>query len=154
MFLIDEIVESKLTLERLWEKIKAKPYAIRNWFCDSAGKQTREQTGISNVSWFQQSPRNIHFKYRNTAISYGIPLVRSFIQNGMGQKKLFIDPRCRKTIDQMKSYRYPEKDGIIGEVPVKEHDHCCDALRYYFVNRHDFTRAGPQAQSFNRWSFR
>lgn len=148
--LFDEIVAQGMTLEKLISAITAKNYRIKNWYCDAAGTQTREQTGISNVKWFHQ--RGIHFKYRRTAISYGIPIVRSFIRNGMGQAKFFIDPRrCRKSWDQLLSYRYKEKDGILTEDIVQEKDDCPDMIRYYFVNRHDIFKPKEEFSNMDRW---
>ena len=137
IYLFDEIIEQGLTIEDLFNKIKAKGYNIKEWYCDAAGDQTRENTGISNVDWFWKHHK-IAFKSRRTAITYGIPIVRTYIKNGIGQRKFLIDPRCRKSIDGIKNYRYPEKNGIIiDEKPVKEDDDACDMIRYYFVNRHD-----------------
>lgn len=150
VYLFDEIVGSKIKLDDLWRRIVDKGYDIHKWYCDVAGKQTREQSGISNIEYFR-SNFGIKFSYRQTAISYGLPLVRSHIRNRLGQAKLFIDPRCRKSWDQMKNYRYAEKNGIMSEEPVKENDHCPDMIRYYFVNRHDFTRKGPDFEELGRW---
>ena len=150
IFLFDEIVQSKLKLDQMWGLIRDRGYNINRWYCDTAGKQTREQSGISNIQYFKDN-YSISFEHRQTAISYGIPLVRSFIRNTLGQAKLFVDPKCRKSWDQLKNYRYAEKNGIMQEEPVKENDHCPDMIRYYIVNRHDFTRQGPQMESMGRW---
>ncbi len=150
VFLFDEIVGSKIKLDELWERIKSRGYSVHRWYCDVAGKQTREQSGISNIEYFRTA-FGIKFQYRQTAISYGIPLVRSFIRNKLGQAKFFVDPKCRRSWDQMKNYRYAEKNGIMQEETVKENDHCPDMIRYYFVNRHDFTRTGPDFEEMGRW---
>lgn len=149
VILFDEIVRSKMTLEELYGRILDKKYNIKEWFCDSAGAQTREQSGISNVAWFRR--RDVHFKYRNTAISYGIPIVRSYIRNGLGQVKFYIDAKCKKSIDQIRNYHYPEKQGVVDEVPKKQHDHCCDAIRYFFVNKLDDRRHKEQYKEVDRW---
>lgn len=155
VYLFDEIVGSKLTLDQLWDRIKAKGYHINHWICDIAGNQEREQTGISNISWFKQAPRNIHFKYRSTAINYGIPIVRSYIKNGLGQRKFFIDEvKCPKSLDNMKNYSYPQKDGmILNENPLKENDDCVDAIRYMFVNHLDYNIDKQPFKELNRWKF-
>jgi hypothetical protein len=133
VYLFDEIVESNLSLEMAYRKILVKPYLIKDWCCDIAGNQEREQTGISNVIWFRQ--RNIHFKFRSTAITYGLPIVRSYIKNGKGETKLYVAANCVKSIDGIKQYKYKETNGIIlNETPEKVDDDVCDALRYFFVN--------------------
>jgi hypothetical protein len=153
VYLFDEIVGSKITLDQLWERIKAKPYKISEWICDIAGNQEREQTGLSNVQWFKQSPRNISFKYRSSAINYGIPIVRTYIKNGLGQRKFIIDEgRCPKSLDGVRNYSYPEKEGIIvNDLPLKKNDDAVDAIRYFFVNKLDYNKPKDTFVEFNRW---
>lgn len=137
VYAFDEIVKSKLTVEKLYNIIMAKPYRINEWICDIAGNQEREQTGISNVEWFKS--KGIPFTFRSVGIQTSISIVRSFIRNTKGQARLFIDEKqCPKLLDNMRNYSYPEKNGIVqNENPVKENDDACDALRYYFANKHD-----------------
>lgn len=152
VYVIDEIAQSKLKLETLYSLIMAKPYKIHKWYCDIAGSQEREQTGISNIAWFKQAPRNIHFTYRTSGIMHGVSIMRSYILNAKGQRRFFIDPRCENLIDGMRNYKYPTKDGmIVGELPEKKDDDCVDAARYYFVNRLDFTRPKDTFNELNRW---
>jgi hypothetical protein len=153
VYLFDEIVGSRITLEDLWDRIQSKRYKIKEWVCDIAGNQEREQTGLSNVQWFGQKPRLISFTYRSSAINYGIPIVRTYIKNGLGQRKLIIDEtRCPRSLDGLKSYSYPEKNGVIlNENPVKKDDDCVDAIRYFFVNKLDYGRKGETFNHFSRW---
>ena len=153
VYLFDEIVGSKISLEQLWDRIKAKGYKIDHWYCDIAGNQEREQTGISNITLFKQAPRNIHFKYRSTAVNYGIPIVRSFIKNGLGQRKFFIDEvRCPKSIDNMRNYSYAQKDGmILNENPLKISDDVCDSIRYFYVNHLDYNLDKQPMKNLPRW---
>lgn len=159
VYLFDEIVGSRLTLEILWDRIQAKKqeygqdtFRIKDWVCDIAGNQEREQTGYSNVQWFAEKPRSISFKYTSSLISYGIPIVRSYVRNGMGQTKFFIDEiKCPKSTDGLKTYSYPEKNGvIISETPVKKDDDCVDGVRYFFVNILD-KKLGDTFNTFSRW---
>jgi len=152
IYQIDEIVASKMTLEQLWTKMQAKPYRINNYYCDIAGSQEREQTGISNIQWFKQSPRNIYFKYRTSAVVHGISVVRSFIKNAKGQIRFFISEQtCPKTIDDMRNFSYDVKNGIASsEIPKSKPD-SSDAMRYYFVNRHDYTRTKDSFEELSRW---
>lgn len=152
VFLFDEIVEQKLKREDLWRKIQDKGYKIKNWYCDPAGKQSRaEADGLSMIKWFEQSPRNVQFVHKRSRVAYSISIVRSHIKNSLGQRKFFISPRCRKSWDQMKNYRYAEKSGIITEEPVKEKDDCPDMIRYYFHNRHDIFESEDQMVNLPRW---
>ena len=133
VYLFDEIVSSKLKIEQVYAKIMAKPYKINGWCCDIAGNQEREQTGISNIRWFKN--KNIYMKHRKTAVTYGIPIVRSFIRNGKDEVNFYISRNCVKSIDGMRQYRYAEKDGIIlNENPIKLDDDAVDMIRYFYVN--------------------
>lgn len=143
VYLIDEIIGSRLTLEELYRQIMAKGYQITDWDCDIAGSQEREQTGKSNIKWFND--RGIHFKTRTSAVTYGISIVRSYIKNTKGQIKFYVSSRCKKSIDGLRQYRYPEKDGIIqNENPIKKDDDACDMIRYFFVNFFDRTISQPR----------
>jgi PBSX family phage terminase large subunit len=137
VYLFDEIVKSKLKIDKLYDLIMQKPYKITEWICDIAGNQEREQTGISNVQWFKE--KGITFKFRTSAINYGVSIVRSYIRNTKGVARFYIDSKkCPKTLDNLYNYSYEEKKGVIvSENPVKENDDAVDALRYYFVNKHD-----------------
>jgi PBSX family phage terminase large subunit len=133
VYLFDEIVASQMTIEKLYNQIMAKPYQYKDWCCDIAGNQEREQSGRSNIAWF--ADKHIHFKQRRTAINYGIPILRSLILNGRGERKLYIAANCVKSIDGVKQYHYPEKNGqVTNEMPIKKDDDVVDALRYFVVN--------------------
>lgn len=157
VYLFDEISETKLTLQKLWERIEQKVAQhkidnVKGWACDIAGNQEREQTGYSNVQWFRNT-HQIAFKYRSTAINYGIPIVRTYICNGLGKRKFLIDARCKRSIDGLKRYSYPEKDGVIlNENPVKKDDDEVDVDRYFFVNFLDPNKPKDQFQAVNRWA--
>ena len=133
VYLFDEIVGSRLKINDLYNQIMARPYNITGWCCDIAGNQERELVGISNVQWFKRN--GVNFKFRKSGINYGISIVRSFVRTMKGQAKFFISSNCVKSIDGMKQYRYPEKDGIIqNELPIKKDDDAVDMIRYFFVN--------------------
>lgn len=135
VYMIDEIVESRLLLEQLYEKIVSKSYNITDYCCDIAGDQEREQIGRSNMKWFRD--KGIHFKARRSAVQSGLALVRSFIKNTKGVRRFYVSAQCKKSIDAMRQYRYAERDGmILNENPVKAKDDPCDMIRYYFVNFH------------------
>ena len=136
VYVFDEIVENRLLLDKLYDKIMAKilNYGINGWVCDIAGDQEREQIGRSNVGWFRE--KGIHFKMRRTAVGYGIAILRSFVKSASGKVRLYMHERnCPNTVDALRRYRYQEKNGVIlNENPIKKDDDPCDALRYFFVN--------------------
>lgn len=58
----------------------------------------------------------------------GIQMIRELFLN----KRLFINRRCVNLISEFESYAYEE--GRDNEVPIKENDHCIDALRYVVLS--------------------
>lgn len=152
VYLFDEIFSSRMTINELWDRMKSKPYRVHNYYCDIAGNQERELAGRSNTAWFKKEA-NVHFKYRQSGILHGISIVRSYICNARGQRKFYIDEvTCPHSVAGLKSYRYEEKNGmIVSEMPLKKDDDAVDMMRYYFVNRHDFTRTGEQFTELNRY---
>ena len=100
-----------------------------------SGNQEREQTGKSNVRWFLDNT-GIRFKYRTSRVNAGCAVVRSFVKNANDRIRFHISSNCPETIDGMKRYKYPEKDGIIqNENPEKLDDDAVDMIRYYFMYR-------------------
>lgn len=61
-------------------------------------------------------------------IAAGINSVRELFK----QNRLHIHKSCQNLLEELESYRYPEKrdERNESEVPVKENDHALDALRY------------------------
>jgi len=152
VYLFDEIHASKMTLEVMWQKMLAKPYRIMEYYCDIAGLQTREQSALSNIAWFKQAPRNVHFKYRTSAIAHGISLVRSYIHNMRGQRRLYIDQvSCSKTVDEFRNYSYKERNGEVTETPNADGEDALAALRYFFINKLDYTRTKDSFEELSRW---
>lgn len=70
------------------------------------------------------------------SVEVGINRVRQRLEPyETGHPKLLIHPRCQNTVREMESYSLQKsKNGIWHEVPVKENDHACDALRYGVVH--------------------
>lgn len=141
VYILDEICQPRITVldGQLWSLIisKADQHGIKNvkaWICDIAGLQEREQTGISNVMWFKDK-KKINFLMRRTPVLYGLSIMRNYIQDGLGRKKLVVHKRCNKLHDQLKMYRFNTKNGeVLNENPVKKDDHGIDSCRYFFIN--------------------
>src|SRR5690606_2917461 len=61
----------------------------------------------------------------NNDITTGIQTVASFVGPGFT-----VDPDCVHTIAEFESYQYPEEGKRDNDKPLKQNDHCMDALRY------------------------
>jgi hypothetical protein len=74
------------------------------------------------------------FTQGNDWVNSGIDKVKQMLKvnTQLGRPQLFVFKNCENTIREFESYRWMEKKNIITdkEVPVKENDHCMDALRY------------------------
>jgi hypothetical protein len=117
VYVFDEIVKSKMTIDQLYSQIMSKPYNIDEWICDIAGSQEREQTGISNIKWFEA--KGIKFKYRACTINHSISIVRSFIKNSKGINRLFVDEgKCPKTVDNIRNASTASSFSFNGFSPV------------------------------------
>lgn len=151
LYVFDEIVESRLTLDSLASRMRSKGYKIQEYWCDVSGKQTREQSGISNIDWFHKNHK-IDFRFMKSEIGYGIAAVRAKLKDGAGRFKLkFDEVKCPKTIDHHKNYHYPVNDGrIVSELPVDKDQDACDALRYLIFGKFNTIRETQKMKSFNQ----
>ncbi len=55
----------------------------------------------------------------------GIQRVTAAIADG-----LTVDPSCIQTLAEFEQYQYPDEGKSGGDKPIKQNDHCLDALRY------------------------
>ena len=140
--MIDEIEhKTNIKTDELAEMIKAKNYRVMQYYGDPAGLQAQGQSGVGDIEIFKK-----HGIYVNTitdrasrSVSAGINHVRSFIENASGDRFLHLNSNCIGMAEDLESYRYPEaqegKD--LRTEPLKDgyHDHGCDQLRYFFINK-------------------
>ena len=115
-YVTDEFYKTKQSTEQLIEVCKTfKPNRI---YPDSAEPDRIQMMRMAGLNVLQTSKD----------IVAGLDGIRQlFLQN-----RLFIHKKCKNLIVELETYRYPEKrtDSNEKELPVKENDHACDALRY------------------------
>ena len=140
--MIDEIIHKKnVKTDELALKIKAKPYNVLKYFGDPAGMQAQGQAGLGDIEIFRKKGIVVNTKRDKTSksIASGISHVRSFIENAQGERHFHINKKCTGIMMDLENYRYPEpKEGSdLKPEPVKDgyHDHGCDMIRYFFINR-------------------
>ena len=143
IYLVDEIIhkENMRTLD-LVNEIKSRNYRLARVFGDPAGYQVQASVGMGEAEIFYQMTGHRVYSVRDHAsrnINSGISHVRNFILSADGTRRLHISEKCPGIIEDLESYRYPEtKDGKeVKDAPLKDgiHDHGCDALRYFFINK-------------------
>ena len=82
------------------------------YFADPSGRQEIEE----------MNSLGIMVKGSINDVAMGIERVADRGKTG----RLMVSPECRNLISEAETYRYKEET----DKPIKEHDHCCDAMRY------------------------
>ena len=143
-YVFDEIYKERYSIEQLKSliletlvKYSIKKRFIKAIYTDPAGNAEEITSGISPVDYLRQDFPVIN---KGSSIAPGLALVRSFIKNSLGERKLFVHKRCKDTIRSLYGYTYEQysknKEHVIKEEPFKDglNDHAADALRYFFIN--------------------
>jgi hypothetical protein len=142
---IDEYVRSRATIDVHVAEIKSRTPCteaqVAATFCDPAGAGVNDVTGTSAVR--EMRTLGINVRFRRSGILAGIELIRRAVRAGDGKSRLVISPKCRRLIEAMRCYHYPDSgSAAAGELPLKDglYDHPIDALRYFFVNNTHSTK--------------
>ena len=142
VFVFDEIVHEKnIKTDVFAEMIMAKNYNVRSYYGDPAGYNVQSQSGMGDIEIFRRKGINVYSVRDKVSrkLEAGISHVRGFIENAEGERFLHVSEKCEGLISDLSSYAYPEHipGSPLKPEPVKDgyHDHGCDALRYFFVNR-------------------
>jgi PBSX family phage terminase large subunit len=132
MWQIDEIVmQNSNTQELSDELIRRYPQSRITCYPDPAGRQRKTSAGgqtdftiLQNAGFSVKAP-NSHNPVRD-----GVNAVNSMLCSAGGQRRFFVDPRCKRLIECLERHNY--KPGTT--VPDKDagYDHLTDAARYYF----------------------
>jgi hypothetical protein len=114
---------------------------------DPAGTQRKTSAGgltdhkiLYNAGFIVKSPN------KHNAVRDGNNAVNAKLCNVKGERTLFIDPKCKKTIDALAKHSYKDN----SSVPDKDtgFDHMADAIRYYidyvFPVKRDLPEYVPQ----------
>jgi len=145
----DEIYAERLDIEQLEHLILIKlqehgltPDAVKEIYTDPAGNAEELSSGISPVDFLRQSDFRWHVGNKGSQIAPGIAMVRSYLCAANGKRRYYITDNCRETIRSLSGYTYTKqskKYETIKEEALKDgiHDHMCDAIRYFFVNKFD-----------------
>lgn len=148
VYQLDEIYLSRTPIEQLEYKMNElcikhglHKSNIKYVYTDPAGNADEISSGISPVDYLREKGWIVENK--GSEVAPGLALVRSYVLNAAGDRRYFVHERCKETIRSMYGYCYklgvhdrqteePDKDGV--------HDHACDAVRYFFVNRFDHAK--------------
>lgn len=118
----DEYVQRHRTVERHAKALQdSKEYEAT--ICDPSGateRATLADHGIYSIAYPSE-------------IVEGLEAVRQSLKmRDDGKPGLVVSSQCKETIREFNLYSYRETGDL--EKPMKEYDHCMDALRYFIVN--------------------
>ncbi|MBR1890122.1 MAG: terminase family protein [Clostridia bacterium] len=96
---------------------------------DSAAKQRTLASSKNVVELFYDNGIVVNANV-NKDVFAGISVVKSYIKNADGRRRLFIFKNCVNMIREIKNYWWGDDD-----LPVKKDDHSMDELRYFLMSR-------------------
>lgn len=148
----DEISMNSSNTDEMVEEIRNRyPTQRIVVYPDPSGKRQQTSSGgrsdhtiLTNAGFVVKAPN------RHNPVRDGINAVNSKLKSATGKRTLFIDPKCKKTIDSMEKYSY--KEGT--QIPDKDAgaDHFADAVRYavdyLFPIKRDYTPEQLEPQRF------
>jgi PBSX family phage terminase large subunit len=123
------------------DRLKEYNYSVSDLkmnYCDPAGEAYELSSGASPVDMMRAA--GFQIKNKASKIAPGIAQVRSYIRNCDGVRRFKVCKKCKETIRSHTGYQYDTNaNGTSKEEALKDglHDHMCDSVRYFFVNRFD-----------------
>lgn len=137
---IDEISLKNIKTDDFAKALKKLPYEYTGIWGDPAGSGTNLQSGISDIAVFKK--HGLRVNIRRDAITRnvvsGVSHVRRWFEDANGDPHIFINPKCKDSIQAYENYHYPEhkENSALRHEPLKDgkFDHHCDSLRFLLTN--------------------
>jgi hypothetical protein len=139
-----ERVEREVVMAEHARAIVDGPWGTPAWVgVDPAGHQRSGQTGRSDIAVLREAGLTV--RAQASPIELGLALVTARLAPASGPPRLLVHARCRRLIEALERYHYPE-DHPESREPVKDgHDHAADALRYLVLNLDQPQKCGRRA---------
>lgn len=137
--LLGEIHMVDATTDQLCERLKREFPNRRIIVCpDASGSQRNSATEDTNHSIIRKHGFIIRAPKKNPSVESRVQSVNMLLENALGERRLFIDPKCEKCIE---SLRFQQKDG--SDRPDKKggYDHMADAIGYLVMQTFPYQRA-------------
>ena len=130
MHIIDEIRMFSSNTAEMVSEIKTRYPKSRVWvYPDPAARQRKTSAGgLTDLSILQNAGFTVKCPNAHDAIRDGINSVNSRFKDSTGVRHLFVDPRCKYTIESLERHVY--KEGTSQPDKDSGYDHMTDALRY------------------------
>jgi len=132
---IDEIEMYSSNTQEMVQEIRSRYNKLaseRVWvYPDPASRQRKTSAGgATDLSILQNAGFVVKAPNSHNPVRDGVNAVNSMLCSAGGQRRFFVDPRCKRLIECLERHNY--KPGTT--VPDKDtgYDHLTDAARYYF----------------------
>ena len=130
LHVIDEIRMFSSNTQEAVEEIKARYPRSRIWaFPDPACRQRRSNSGgNTDLTILQNAGFVVKVPHSHTPVRDRINAVNSRLCDSQGVRHLFLDPKCKYTIEGLERHTY--KEGTVQPDKDSGYDHMMDALGY------------------------
>jgi phage terminase large subunit len=128
---IDEIAIYGSNTDELVDEIKLRyPNNRIIMFPDPAGNQRKTSaSGKTDITILRNAGFETKFRAVTISVRDGNNAVNSKLCSANGQRTLFVDPKCKKTVESLNKHSY--KEGSSQPDKDSGFDHFADAIRYY-----------------------
>jgi hypothetical protein len=115
----------------------------------SGARRTTNSPGVSDHIILMNAGFKIQVDPANPPVSEAIASVNSLLCNSVGQRRLYVDPKCRRVREVMLKFSYKANT----RVPDKDHglDHLADGMRYLVHKLYPLQANTPRSESFNKF---
>jgi hypothetical protein len=130
MHIIDEIRIFGSNTDEMVSEINTRYPGSRVWvYPDPASRQRKTSAGgKTDLSILQNAGYTVKAPSAHDPVRDGINAVNSRLCNSLGIRQLFVDPRCKYTIESLERHAY--KEGTTQPDKESGYDHMTDAVRY------------------------
>lgn len=143
LHVIDEIVIYGSNTEEMAEEIRRRyPHQTIIVYPDPAGAQRKTSAGgRTDITILQQAGFQVKYRNSHPPVRDRINAVNALLLNADGDRRLTIDPKCKRTIESLEKQTY-KTDTLI---PNKDdgYDHMNDALGYCVEFTYPIKREQP-----------
>ena len=153
VYFIDEILMNGSNTEDVCDELKRRyPNSRITVFPDPAGRQRRTSAGgKTDISILQNAGFNVQVRNSHTAIRDRVNAVNAKLKNTLGERSLFVDPKCKNIVNSLEKMVYKpgtnivEKDGSL--------DHMADAVGYLIDFLYPLRTDYNDNTTPDRWAF-
>ena len=116
---------------------------------DASGRRRTTNSAYSDYDLIRRHFRGdrrveLIVKRVNPPVRDRVNLVNAWLRNASGERKLFVNPRCKRLIEDLEYVTYKQDSGVIDKESDPERTHLSDALGYLLWNEHGVGKAAGE----------